>query len=689
LSNPSSFFYSLPCFLSCFSGANDVANAFGTTVGAKALTLKQVIVVAAIFEFGGAVLLGSGVTDTIKSGIAKVSAYTYEPELLMYGMVCALLAAGLWLALATFLELPVSTTHSIVGAIIGMSMVAAGPDSVVWYTAPNPGAGSPFPGGVVSIILAWFITPAMAAVIAALLFLFTKMFVLKAKEPFKRSLILFPLYTFITVWIITFFVIQKGVNGWMKNEDYSTTSSAAEPENPACPPGGSGGKYSNTTSGDEITIKLTGCQINDGTAAWISTVTAAVVAVLMIAGLKLVVKLVNSDEANAVAADAALETRNAALAAGGAEAGVSGRKVTADGITPDGSDEETAAAAAAALAAGPNHTPDMLKSMRISKMWTSLASGANVDVHACIDEDEKLKALHGEAELFDRKTEFSFKYLQVLTACANSFAHGANDVANAIGSMATVYSIWQCACASSKAAVPIWMFVIGGVGIVLGLATYGYKIIRALGVKMTKLTNSRGYCAELTAAIVVIVASRYGFPVSTTQVITGAITGVGISEVIAAKMKGEKNASGRFNFKLLLKFFLGWIATVIIAALTAAAFTAQGIFAPSKQQTDYRAVLNKAYNETNVGMAATLMAPANATDTPTPEQQIAFEAGELILNATKLTWNSNNATMLDTNYFMSIFEGGTWALGNASEAGVVVPATFMPVMPDNPPINFS
>lgn len=157
---------------------------------------------ASICEFGGAVLLGSGVTDTIRSGIAKSSAYTYQPELLMYGMLCALAAAGIWLLIATYLELPVSTTHSIVGAIIGMSLVCAGGGSIIWTSSPQP--GSPFPGGVVSIILAWFITPAMAAVVAGLLFLFTKLFVLKARNPFRRALMLFPVYTFITIWVITY-----------------------------------------------------------------------------------------------------------------------------------------------------------------------------------------------------------------------------------------------------------------------------------------------------------------------------------------------------------------------------------------------------------------------------------------------------------------------------------------------------
>ena len=623
-------------------------------------------------------------TDTIKSGIAKVSAYTYEPELLMYGMVCALLSAGLWLLLATFLELPVSTTHSIVGAIIGMSMVAAGPDSIIWSSPPKP--GSPFPGGVVAIVLAWFITPAMAAIVAALLFLFTKLVVLRAKNPFKRSLYLFPFYTFLTIWIITYFVNQKGVNGWMKNKTYSTTNTvgAVPYDMPSCPPAGSGGSTKNATKGTDITFSLTGCVISDPTNAWIAAVTAAVVTLICIVCLRLIVKLVERDEAAAEADDAARDARRAAAAAGGLETGNGTvdplKKVEETVVDADGNP---------VVPHAPNRTPEALQGMRRSKIWANLAYSSNYDIHESIEDDAKLMAMHNDAETFDRKTEFSFKYLQVLTACTNSFAHGANDVANAIGSMAAVYSIWKCACANSKAAVPIWMFVIGGVGLVIGLATYGYKIMRALGVKMTKLTNSRGYCAELTAAIIVIVASRYGFPVSTTQVITGAITGIGLEEVITAKMRGDKNASQRFNFMLLLKFFCGWVATLIVAGLTAAAFTAQGIYAPSRSQSDERAATNRAYNATNVGMSNVLLATGGNVTGASPEAAAAYNAGMAIVNATKLSWTANNATILDTDFYMSTFQLGTFALGNASLAGVIVPPTFMPDMPNVVSVNFS
>jgi len=655
-------------FMAWGIGANDVANSFATSVGAKALTLKQAILVASVCEFGGAILLGSGVTDTIKSGIAKVSSYTYTPELLMYGMLCALFSAGLWLLLATTLELPVSTTHSIVGAIVGMSMVAAGADSVVWTSAPKP--GSPFPGGVVSIILAWFITPAMAAVVAALLFTFTQLVVLRAKNPFRTSLFLFPLYTYITIWVITYFVIQKGVNGWMKSKTYSTTDPIVQTpyDLPSCPPAGSGGKMSNSTSNGEITFKLTGCKIPDGTNAWISAVTAAVVTVICIACLKLVVKLVERDMAAAEADDAAREARHAAAAAGGIE----------NGDKP-GFNKAGVEGAEGAVDGAPNRTPEALQQFRRSKLWKTVSFGANYDIHESVADDEKIMAMHDNAEVFDRKTEFSFKYLQVLTACANSFAHGANDIANAIGAMASVYAIWNCGCANSKANVPIWMFVIGGVSLVIGLATYGYKIMRALGVKMTKLTNSRGYCAELTSAIIVIVSSRYGFPVSTTQVITGAITGIGIQEAITARILKKPHAGARFNWLLLLKFFAGWVATLVVAGLTAAAFTAQGLYAPYKTASQDREAFNKAFNETNVGIANTLIQAGNVT-TANPAQKQAAVWGTNLIKATAAWSTSNNLTMLNSNVALGIFQEGSWYLGNSTLQQALTDA-YMPAMP--------
>jgi sodium-dependent phosphate transporter len=663
----------LALFVAWGIGANDVANSFATSVGSKALSLRQAVIVAAIFEFGGAMLLGSGVTSTIRKGIAKIDAYTYSPELLMYMMLCAMLSTGLWLALATFLELPVSTTHSMVGSIVGASMIAAGADSVVWYSAPE-GGDNPFPGGVVSIFFSWIITPMIAALVAALLFVFTKVLVLNARNPFKMSLILFPLFTFITSWVITYFVIQKGVNGWMKNETY--TGSIADP--PSCPPGGTTSKdpkvSSDQTTGEgetcnlkdlaDIEVSITGCTIPDGTAAWISAVTAAVCSIIVAIGLKLVVKLVNRDMAEYERMVAEVE------------------QARVDEESPSGSSKH-----AGQLSAQPSfipgqkrgRTPAALADMRKSRVWKALSYGTDQNIHDVTETNAKIKHIHDGAQVFDVKTEFSFKYLQVITACANSFAHGANDVANSIGTFAAIYGVWDCTCATSKVQVPIWMFVIGGVGIVLGLATYGFKIMRALGVKLVKITNSRGYCAELTSSITVIVASRYGFPVSTTQVITGAITGIGLVEVISARMRKEAAPSSLFNWWLLLKFFCGWVGTIVVAGLVAAAFTAQGIYAPYKNGVDTRAQFNAAFNEVNEGIANTLIVAGNVSD-PSPAQAQAMEWGEQIQEMNEMIADSDDAQLLDPNAYLWVFQNGSYYLGNSTQAGVFTDA-YAPIMP--------
>ncbi len=561
-------------------------------------------------------------TDTIRGGIAKLDYYIYKPELLMYGMMCALLAAGIWLALATFLELPVSTTHSIVGAVVGMSVVAQGPSSVNWSTdIPN----FPYLSGLSAISLSWVFSPLLAGILAMILFLFTRHAVLRRKNSYELSLWLLPLYTFLTFFVIVYFIIKKGGQafGWQKTPDSK--------------------------------------------AAWIAATFGACCMILAAAfGVKYVryasEKTMREEEeaenakkeaadANAIAVQKGMDAADAKLAGGSS---------SLDALPEDDVENQGA----------PKHrTPELLISMRRSRVWKTLTDGSNTDIHAVIDTDAKIHSIHEHSERFDTKTELSFKYLQVFTACANSFAHGSNDVANSVGPFAAVYGIWSCSCVSTKSTVPTWILVVGGFGIIIGLATYGYKIMRVLGVKMTRLTNSRGYCVELSAAAVVILASRYGLPVSTTHCMVGAVSGIGILE-------GSKG----FNGILLIKFFAGWVATLVVAGLTSAAFTAQGVYSPSRDSTIYRANLNKGFNTTNVGMSNTLLAAGNVT-TPTLAQQAATLAGQAIVNATKLTWTANNATILDTGYYMGIFQGGAYALGNVSQAGVIVPPTFMPELP--------
>jgi sodium-dependent phosphate transporter len=570
----------LSVFVAYGIGANDVANAFGSSVGAKALTMKQAILVAAVCEFAGAVLLGAGVTDTIRGKIADLNAYTNKPDLYMYGMLCAMLATGIWLLIATYMELPVSTTHSITGAVIGFSMVAAGADSVVWSQEKDD---FPYLSGVSVIVISWFTSPLLSAIGAAMLFLFTRHAVLRRQNSYKKSLYMLPLFTFITVYVGCYYIIQKGP-------------------------------------------KLAD-KVSDGTNAWISACFAAGGALIaLFVGVPLIKRAVERDmeeleKAETIPEYQAKDAKHVTVA-----------KVASD--MESGSDSGTAEGDAPAVGAGhEERTPHMMRDIRKSRLFGAAAkaftTSSNFDVHGVITEDKTINTLHQNAEQFDRKTEVSFKYLQVFTACCNSFAHGSNDVANSIGPFAGIYAVWRCTCVSSKSTVPVWILVVGGAGIVLGLATYGYKIMRVLGVKMTKLTNSRGYCVELAAAFVIIIGSRYGLPLSTTHCLVGAVTGVGLVEAVSGRKPANATTTGRsaFNWLLLGKFFLGWVATLVVAALTSAAFTAQGIYAPYRVDTNERVDDTLSLNTTANAIASNLSAFAASTgNTLFADQAAAIQA---------------------------------------------------------------
>jgi solute carrier family 20 (sodium-dependent phosphate transporter) len=192
------------------------------------------------------------------------------------------------------------------------------------------------------------------------------------------------------------------------------------------------------------------------------------------------------------------------------------------------------------------------------------------DPHVALDEDANVRDMHENAEVFDERTEGVFRYLQVLTSCCDAFAHGANDVANAVGPFAAIWHIYRKQSLSKKSEVPVWILVIGGAGIVVGLATYGYTIIKAIGVKLTKITPSRGFCIELGSALVVVTGSYLGLPLSTTHCQVGATAFVGLVE------------GGRgISWTVLSKAIFGWVATLVIVGFVSALLMALGVFTPN------------------------------------------------------------------------------------------------------------
>jgi PiT family inorganic phosphate transporter len=392
----------LALYMAWAIGANDVANAMGTSVGSGALTIRQAILVAGVLEFGGAFLAGGHVTETIRSGILDADLFTEDPDRLIWGMLAALAAAGTWLLLATRAGWPVSTTHSIVGAIVGFGAVGIGADAVQW-------------GKVAQIAVSWVTSPLIAGGIAFLIFRFVRSAVLDQDDPVACARRLGPLFVFVVVFTLSLVTLNKGLKNLKLDFDFGEASTLA--------------------------------------------------------------------------------------AALGLAAAIAGRFLLA-----------------------------------------------------------RMKLGEGDSEFRYRRVETLFGMLQVMTACAVAFAHGSNDVANAIGPLAAIHQAVAGA-SEGKAVVTTWMLGIGGIGIVVGLATYGYRVMETVGKKITELTPSRGFSAELATALTIVVASRLGIPVSTTHTLVGSVLGVGLARGI-----------GALDLRVVGTIFLSWLITLPSGAALAIFF---------------------------------------------------------------------------------------------------------------------
>lgn len=417
-----SVFLILACIFGFFMawgiGANDVANAMGTSVGSRALTIKQAILIAMVFEFLGAYLAGGEVTSTIRKGIIDADSLAGSPELMVYGMLSALLAAGTWLMIASFKGWPVSTTHTIVGAIVGFASVGISVDAVHWDK-------------VGTIVMSWVVSPVIAGTLSFSLFMSVKILILDTDDPFARAKKYIPIYMWMVGFMIAMVTLLKG-------------------------------------------LKHVGLDFDVG---------------------------LGSDFANAMPI---------ATAIGLAVAGVGMMFLSRIKDTPNANDR------------------------------------------------------------FD-SVEQVFAILMVFTACAMAFAHGSNDVANAVGPLAAIASTVQSGgVIAAKSAMPWWILLVGGLGIVIGLATYGWKVIATVGRKITELTPSRGFAAELGAASTVVIASSTGLPISTTHTLVGAVLGVGMARGI-----------GALNLRTIGVIFMSWIITLPVGAGLAIVFffLFKGIFA--------------------------------------------------------------------------------------------------------------
>lgn len=391
-------------FMAWGVGANDVANAMGTSVGSRAITIKQAIIIAVIFEFSGAFLAGGEVTSTIRKGIIDPEILSASPELLVYGMIASLLAAGLWLLVATSFGWPVSTTHSIVGAIVGFAAIGISVDSVNWSKVSN-------------IVASWVVSPLMAGVIAFVVYQSVRRFILNAAEPLAAARRGVPVYIFMVAFIISMVSLVKGLK--------------------------------------HVGLDLSFEQ---------SLIYAALIA---------------------------------------------------SGITVVGA---------------------------------ILISGLKVNAETSHEEILSVERVFG--------------VLMIFTACSMAFAHGSNDVANAVGPLAAVNAVIESGgVVAQKAAMPTWLLFLGALGIVIGLVTYGHRVIRTVGSTITELTPSSGFAAELAAAITVVVASGASLPVSTTHTLVGGVIGVGLAHGVTA-----------LNIRVVGTIFTSWIVTLPAGAILSITF---------------------------------------------------------------------------------------------------------------------
>lgn len=401
----------MACFFGFFMawgvGANDVANAMGTSVGARAITIKQAIIIAMIFEFTGAWLAGGEVTSTIRSSIIDIESAGFDdrPELLIFGMLSSLLAAGIWLVVASKYGWPVSTTHSIIGAIVGFAVVGISADSVMW-------------GQVLEIVASWIISPVFSGTIAFILFLSVEKLVLSREDPLKYAKKFVPYYMFLVGFVIAMVTLVKG-------------------------------------------LSHVGLEVTFSQSAFLALAFALLTVII--------------------------------------------------GIF-------------------------LLRRLRLP------------------DSDQPTAQM--------QSVERVFGVLMIFTACSMAFAHGSNDVANAIGPLAAINSvIANNGAFEAESALPVWILLLGGFGIVTGLAMWGHRVIRTIGKNITELTPSRGFAAEIAAATTVVIASGTGIPVSTTHTLVGAVLGVGLARGMSA-----------LNFGVVGRIFLSWIVTLPAGAILSIVF---------------------------------------------------------------------------------------------------------------------
>ncbi len=443
-------------------GANDVANAMGTSVGSKAITVRQAILIACFANFFGALLVGGHVTGTIQTGLIQGDSSVIEPANMAAGMLGSLLAAAIWVTTATYFKLPVSTTHAIVGGVVGCLLLVGGPSIVKWAK-------------VGEVVASWVVTPAMSGLFAYFLFTIIRARIIRTDDPIGATRRYGPVAIGLVFFVLSLVILYKG----LKNLQLDLDAPQAL-----------------------ILSSIIACMA--GLFGW------------------MLIRRAPTHRVDERTLEKARQSRE--------------RERIAEGL------ERAEKGLASAASASVDDLKDEIDEIR-ERVGDLVGSLGPVE-----------RARSREPRYF--AVERVFAGLQLVSATCVAFAQGANDVANAIGPFASIRQ--QFVNPDAPATLPVWVLLMGGAMIAVGIATWGWRVMRTVGHEITALTPTRGYAAEFACATTVLLASRLGLPVSTTHCLVGAVLGVGMARGVES-----------LNWKVMRLIVASWVITLPVAAVLA------------------------------------------------------------------------------------------------------------------------
>ncbi|XP_064153655.1 sodium-dependent phosphate transporter 1-B-like isoform X2 [Anguilla rostrata] len=532
-------------FILAFSvGANDVANSFGTAVGSGVVTLQQACILATIFETIGSMLLGAKVSETIRQGIIDVSMYNGSEPVLMAGSISAMFGSAVWQLLASFFKLPISGTHCIVGATIGFSLIVKGHQGVKWLE-------------LIRIVTSWFLSPLLSGMMSAVLFYFVRMFILNKDNPLPNGLKALPIFYAVTMGINLFSIMFTGppLLGFDRIPWWVTLLisvacaflTAIVVWFSVCP---HLRKKIAICSKDQVQFSNSNELSNNGYSHYHT--------IHKDSGLykDLLHKLHLAKVGDCMGeGDRTIRRNNSYTSYTMAICGMHNDFKQKDGdVKPadDGDKEKKQMSTNNYIgyfsAVTESRPPDHLGEVVLDAS----------------QEASSEKSLEEDALEIDRpEVSLLFQFLQILTACFGSFAHGGNDVSNAIGPLVALWLVYDTGKVISNTPTPIWLLLYGGVGICAGLWAWGRRVIQTMGKDLTPITPSSGFSIELASALTVVIASNIGLPVSTTHCKVGSVVAVGW-------LRSRKAV----DWLLFRNIFIAWFVTVPISGVISAVIMA-------------------------------------------------------------------------------------------------------------------